>query len=229
MKKLFVLSLLMSFMIPAVAQEKRVVVQTCGSPPATYSPGTPQPATMDTNGNDCANTSGSGGSTTVIGNVGGFDSGSSPVQFATPANSSHAAGVSVGGLFSVPIARTNGGSGGVGNLLFTSSGGSVGSYVVRMWDKNPAATTCTDNSAFAGSNTDNQHLIADPFTITPSAPAVTTGDTNTYTQTSFVPPLSFLNQDTSISKNIYICVVTVATDTADENKPVYVTATGYQN
>lgn len=163
------------------------------------------------------------------GNVGGFDSGSFPIQTATPANSSHSAGTSVGGLFSIPIGRTNGGGGDVQNVIWTSTGGSAGQLLIRMWDKNPTGTTCTDNTAFAESATDDQHLIFNPFTITPAAPASTTGDTNTYGYYAFTPPLSFRNQDGTASKNVYLCAVTVSTDTADENKAVYANAMGAQD
>lgn len=160
-------------------------------------------------------------------NVGGFDSG--PIQASeTPANSSHAAGTSVGGLFTLGVARTNGGSGIITNYAFKSSGGSTGSYVIRIWDKNPSNTTCTDNSAFSGSATDDANLIVPPFTITPAAPASTTGDSNTYaavTQVSW----DYKNADGTASQNVYACAVTVATDTADENKAVYMTVSGPQN
>lgn len=157
-------------------------------------------------------------------NIGGYDTG--PVQVtATPANSSHAAGTSVGGLFTLSLARTSGGSGEITQVLFKSSGASTGQYVVRIWGRNPTNTTCTDNSAFAGSNTDDAQLITPPFSITPAAPAVTTGDANTYA--------SVLNTNygflTSGNTNVYACVVTVATDTADENKAVYVTMDALQN
>ncbi len=161
-----------------------------------------------------------------LGYVGGYDSGAATAT-ATPANSSHAAGQSIGGLFSVAIARTNGGSGIVTQFLWKSTNGSTGSAVVRIWQKSPANTTCTDNSAFVGSDTDDAFLITTPFTITPVAPAVTTGDAATY---AAQPALwDYKNVDTSPGTNLYVCVVTVATDTADDNKLVRVTMSGPQN
>lgn len=163
----------------------------------------------------------------VAANVGGYDSG--PVTAtATPANSSHAAGVSVGGLLSLTVARTNGGSGIVTNFGFKSTGGSTGSYVVRLWDKSPASTTCTDNTAFAGSETDDANLLTPPFTITPAAPGSTTGDAFTYAGVTVVT-WDYKNADTSPSQNLYACLVTVSTDTADENKLVRVMLSGPQN
>lgn len=159
--------------------------------------------------------------------VSGYDSGAI-TQTATPANSSHAAGVSVGGLFSVAVARTNGGSGILTNIGYKSTGGSTGQLVVRIWQKNPANTTCTDNTAFAGSDTDDAFLIAPPFSLTPAAPASTTGDANTYGAIQGIT-WDYKNADTSPGTNLYLCAVTVATDTADENKLVRWTLSGPQN
>ncbi len=164
----------------------------------------------------------------IQGPGGSYDSGSSPVQTATPNNSSHAAGSSVGGLFSIPIARINGGSGIITSFYWASSGGAVTQLLVRLWDVKPASTTCTDQVAYAGNATDDTHLIAQPFTVTPAAPAVTTGDAKTYAGLGGLT-LSYKNQDTSPTKNVYACVTTVTTDTADQNNPVYINLTGIQD
>ena len=113
-------------------------------------------------------------------NVGGYDSG--PISTTcTPANSSHAAGVAVCGLQSVPVARVTGGAGTSTQFALTSSGGFTGSYVVRIWSKQPTNTTCTDNTSFAGNfTTDDAYLVTPPFIVSPIAPSVTTGDANTY-------------------------------------------------
>lgn len=162
-----------------------------------------------------------------IGSVSGFESG--PIQAtATPANSSHAAGTSVGGLFTLSVARINGGSGIITNFSFTSSGASTLAYTVRVWDKSPAATTCTDNSAFAGSLADDANLITPPFTITPFTPVAVTGDANSYAGLSQLS-WDYANADSSPGKNLYVCVVTSATDTVDQNKAVYVKMSGPQN
>jgi len=165
------------------------------------------------------------GNTRVI--AGGYDSGAI-VATATPANSSHAAGTSVGGLFSIALARVNGGSGILTNIGYKSTGASVGQLVVRIWQKNPTGTTCTDNSAFSGSDTDDAFLIAPPFAITPAAPAVTTGDANSYAALQGIT-WDYKNVDTSPGQNLYLCAVTVATDTADQNKLVRWTLSGPQN
>jgi len=148
---------------------------------------------------------------------------------ATPANSSHAAGTSVGGLFTIPLARVNGGSGALTQFAFTSTGASVGQYVVRIWDKQPTSTTCTDNTAFAGNYaTDDANLITPFFTIAPIAVTVTTGDTATYASLTNLN-WDYKNADGTASQNLYVCITTVLTDTADDNHAVRVMLSGPQN
>lgn len=157
----------------------------------------------------------------------GFDSGPITAS-ATPNSSSHAAGSSIGGLLPVPIARINGGSGILTGVNWMSAGGSTGTLVVRIWAKNPVNTTCTDQTAYAGSAVDDAFLVTPPFSITPSAPAVTTGDAKTYAAQTGLS-LDYKNLDTSAGQNLYVCAVTVSTDTADESAKVTVTLSGPQN
>jgi hypothetical protein len=113
------------------------------------------------------------------GDLGGFDSG--PVQVSATVNSSsHSAGQSLGGLITLPVARVAGGSGGLSALAYKSGAGSTGQVVLRIWEKSPANTTCTDNAAFVGSAVDDAFLLIPPVALTPAASAVTTGDANTY-------------------------------------------------
>lgn len=164
---------------------------------------------------------------TAAGGVVGYDSGIISAT-ATPVNSSHAAGTSIGGLFSVALARTAGGSGIITNFNYKSTGGSTGQLVARIWQKNPSSSTCTDNVAFVSSNTDDANLITSPFSITPAAPSVTTGDSATYISIQGVT-WDYKNLDTTPGLNIYICLITVATDTADQNNSVRVQLSGPQN
>lgn len=177
----------------------------------------------------------------------GFESGASSVV-GTPANSSHAAGQAVGpagnltpfnnqgltgtnqsGLFVIPVARVPGGSLIMTQFAMTSSGGSTGQYVVRIWSRLPANTTCIDNTAFVGNfATDDAYLITPPFAVTPAAPAVTTGDSNTYASVT-VQTYDVENTDMPSTRNVYICLQTVSTDTADDNKPMRVMVSGPQN
>lgn len=163
----------------------------------------------------------------LSGSVAGYDSGPI-IATATPTNSSHAAGTSIGGLFSLPLARVAGGSGIITNFAYKSTGGSIGQLVARIWQKNPAATTCADNSPFVGSDADDANLITPPVSITPAAPASTTGDSATYAALSGLT-WDYKNADTTPGQNLYVCLVTVATDTADQNKLVRVTLSGPQN
>jgi hypothetical protein len=246
------LSVLLCAGLSAYAQNSNQgrVVSNCGTAGITYTVGGFGPMTVDTNGNLCFNGSGSGVATVVTGSgtagtpatgvlsiqgitgmfpvtVSGYDSGAITAT-ATPANASHAAGTSVGGLFSIALARVNGGSGILTNIGYKSTGGSTGVLAVRIWQKNPTGTTCTDNTAFVGADADDANLIAPPFSITPSAPASTTGDSATYGQLQTIT-WDYKNSDTSPGQNLYLCAVTVATDTADENKLVRWTLSGPQN
>ena len=173
--------------------------------------------------------SGGGGGGTPI-SVSGFDSGPVPATCTgTPcvANSSHAAGTSVGGLYTMPLARVAGGSGILTGLQYISLGASVGQYVLRAWTKLPQST-CTDNVAFANNAADDPFLLnGTPISLTPAAPAVATGDARTYAPLSVV--WDYKNNDTVPSQNLYFCIQTVLTNTADENSSPELMASGIQN
>jgi hypothetical protein len=138
------------------------------------------------------------------------------------------------GIFVVPIARVNSApSGGlqggqsaiVTQFAMTSSGGSTGQYVVRIWTQPPVNTTCVDNAAFVGNfATDDNYLMTPPFSITPAAPASTTGDSSTYASQT-VQTYDF----ESPQGLAYVCLQTVSTDTADDNKAIRIMMSGPQN
>lgn len=162
--------------------------------------------------------------------TGGGDSGPVSVS-ASPANSSHAAGTSVGGLFTIPIVRTLGGSGIITNFMWKSVAGSTGSAVVRIWSKKPIASNCTDNAAFQGATGDDLYLITPPFSIAPAAPSVTTGDSSTYASVQGVT-WDYANADSvwnAPTVNLYACVVTVSTDSTDGGSTVVIMLSGPQN
>lgn len=165
-------------------------------------------------------------SSQISGGQGTYDSGTVAVA-RTPANSSHASGTSIAGLYAVPVGRISGGSGIITNFGVKSSGGSTGEYVARIWQAKPASTTCTDNVAFASNATDDLALITfAPLAMTPVAPDVTTGDANTYAS---MPSLTLDYKISDQTQNLYVCLVTVATNTADDNAPVTVYLSGPQN
>lgn len=154
--------------------------------------------------------------------VAGVGAHSGPVSaVATPANSSHAAGTSIGGLFQLAL----GDAGIITSFWWKSTGASTGQLLIRIWDKNPVNTTCTDNVAFAGSDVDDANLIAPPFTITPAAPAIATGDAATYAS-QLGMTLDFKTADIVAAHTLYVCPITVGVDTADQNHQVRATISG---
>lgn len=141
----------------------------------------------------------------------------------TPANSSHALGTSVGGVFIIPLGR----HATLAQLSIKSSGGNTASYLVRIWNQYPLST-CTDNVAFLHVAGDYTHsLPGAPFVIIPVAPAATTGDSSTYGTVSLLYP--YTNTDVPATANIYVCLVAVSIDASDANNPVTVQALGWQN
>jgi hypothetical protein len=170
---------------------------------------------------------------------GGYDSGTSPVQTATPANASHAAGQSVGGLFSVPMLRIAGGGGLLEYIPVMSVGGDTPTLQVRAWDRKPtnSAFDCADNAAYAdGSGStggtvgaDQSHMLPGfPQSVTLAAPANTTGDTKTYGVITLLPPISVHNQDASPTADVFICLVATVTYTPG-GAAYYVDAIGPQD
>ena len=196
-------------------------IASCGG--QSLNVGQTMPMTMDLTGDLCTVGGSSSSPTYVTGNVGGFDSGTSPTQTATPANSSHTAGQSVGGLYSIPTARTAGGGGQLEQFMLISVGGDTPTLQVRLWDRKPTNSSfaCTDNAAYAAGSgstggtvpADQAHLLTPPFTVTLAAPGTTTGDAYTYGSYSFVPPLSFKNQDGTTTQNVYACLEATVTYT----------------
>ena len=160
---------------------------------------------------------------------------SGAVSVATPtvANSSHASGTSVGGLLTVPLARIAGGGGLLTQVGWTSVGGHSSAMLVRIWQRLPANTTCKDNTAYVGSTADDQYLVVPPLALTPAAPAPTTGDAKTYATvnpfTSSGAGATFKNSDLAATNNLYVCVVTNATDTADQATQPWITLSGILN
>jgi hypothetical protein len=164
--------------------------------------------------------------------VSGFNSGTSATVTVVVSSGSHAAGSSIGGKIPIPIARVNGGSGVITNFNYVSagsgSGGATTMFVLRAWDKNPTGTTCNDGAAFVSNTVDDGHLLTQPLSFSPQPPASTVGDSKTYVGMSGLT-WDYQNQDTTLSKNVYVCIVTVSADTIDPNNPIYVTLTGPRN
>jgi len=161
-------------------------------------------------------------------NFGGFDSGIVRTS-ATPSSAAHSTGQAVGGLLTIPIARTAGGSGLITSILGWTSWGSTNAYVLRLWQKTPANTTCADGSAFVSSTTDDANLIGGgPTTISFNAPANLTGDAKTYASLTGIT-WDYKNSDTTGSQNVYGCLVTNAADTPGAGATLSLSLSGPQN
>jgi hypothetical protein len=175
----------------------------------------------------------------IVSNVGGYDSGTAPVQTATPVSASHPAGQVVGGLFSVPMLRTAGGSGELEYISIISMGGDATTLQVRAWDRKPtnSAFACSDNAAYAdGSGStggtvgaDQSHMLPGfPQSVLIAAPSNTTGDAKSTGYIAFVPPISVHNGDATPTQDIYVCLQATITFTPAA-AAYYVDAIGPQN
>jgi len=164
--------------------------------------------------------------------AGGYDSGPSvSTALNSVVSASHAGGTSVGGLFTIPLARNSNpaiNSAIITGVQMISTSGSTGTYILRAWSKIPQST-CSDNSAFSINSADDPYLIVGtPALITPTAPANTTGDARTYGSLTGLT-WDFHNADSTPSQNIYACLVTSGTDTADDGGQIRLTFVGPQN
>lgn len=160
--------------------------------------------------------------------VGGFDSGTKAAVSCTGAPTI-SSGQALCNLLQIPLARYAGQSGEIENLLWISAGGDTTAKLVRIWDVQPTHTTCTGGQAFVSNFADDLHLVTPPISLSPSAPAVTTGDAKTYATASFAPPISYANQDASPTAYVYACVTAGASDTADANGQVGLVLSGPRN
>lgn len=144
------------------------------------------------------------------------------------------------GLFIIPIGRIVGGSNIITNFLWKSVNGDTTIKQGRLYSAKPVNTTCNNGSAFVGSDVDDAYLIGPgPFTFTPAAPTVTTGDSATYANLTSLT-WDFHNQDSNPagnavsnailpSINVYLCVIAGASDTLDVSHAVRATLSGPQN
>ena len=198
--------------------------------------GSPFPLTMDLGGALCVHPANTSAAPLY---VAGNESGTAPVQTATPANASHAAGQSVGGLFTIPMLRVAGGGGLLEYIPIMSVGGDPAPLQVSVWDRKPTNSNfaCTDNSAYAdGSGStggtvgaDQSHMLPGfPQSVTLAVPAQTTGDAKSYGVVTLLPPISVKNQDATPSVNLYVCLKAASTYTPG-GAAYYVNAIGPQD
>ena len=129
----------------------------------------------------------------------------------TVANSSHATNVSIGGLMSLGFFRTTSQPSAVlDSISLYFSDAVTTTMTVWVFNANPSASTCTDNSAFVLNSADISKLATAPFTITPAASGGTTSTFGSYTTT-------FSVKNSASATTLYVCVTVGATFTPAAN------------
>ena len=147
---------------------------------------------------------------------------------------SHAAGYSVGGLFTMALPRTAGGSapnGGEGAITVVgvrSTAGNTAGYQVYLFNAKPSsASGCQDNAMFTLAAADALNLIGtSPITLTGAVPS--TVDTASYAYLSGIY-FSYNNTDSPGTANVYGCIVAAATDTTDPGSTIALGLSGPQD
>jgi hypothetical protein len=123
----------------------------------------------------------------------------------TPAvqNAAYSSGNSLGGLQTVQLLRPPQYSGIFTSFQVTSRGGATTAMTIYIFDANPSASTCTDKSAFSLAAADVSKLAMQPFVLTPAV----VGAGTTATTAQQIQAVSIINQDTTRSPNLYVCIV----------------------
>lgn len=138
----------------------------------------------------------------------------------------YAAGEALGGLVTLSMARTNGGSGTLTNLGIQSNSGQTPTLWVYAWSKQPAST-CTDQQPFVMQASDRPYLLPNfPQPVTLSNPG--SWETGTYGLLSDLNS-QFVNHDTSPGKNVYVCLVTATALTPGSTTDLTVNANAIQD
>ncbi len=143
----------------------------------------------------------------------------------TISTSAYTANYAIGGLQSVPMARTTSRPSLILNGIgIFSKGGITASEAVFAFTKSPAST-CTDHAAFVLSSADAPYLIPGfPITLTPAA---TAGTTQTMAGTNVNTTVQ--NSDSPPTLNMYFCWVTIGTPTPPTSTDLIFTYTGLQD
>lgn len=123
----------------------------------------------------------------------------------------YSAGYSEGGLLTVPVARTAGGTGLVDLISLRNANGATNQVYVYLYDKNPSTSTCTDHTTFSETAADAVYRIVPPISLTlGGAPGAWDTKTTASLQNAV---MNFKNQDGTPTINIYACIVTAASVT----------------
>ena len=171
--------------------------------------------------------------------VAGNESGTAPVQTATPANASHTAGQSVGGLFTIPMLRVAGGGGlleysrcHVGWRRHTDVASHASGIASRPTPTSPAPTTRPMRTAPVQRAAQSALTSPTCFRLSAERDAGRTGQYYGRRQDLGVPraspPISVKNQDGTPSVNLYVCLVATTTYTPS-GAAYYVNAIGPQD
>lgn len=116
----------------------------------------------------------------------------------------YASGNAIGGLQKVPLFRNASvvTTGFLDLVQVSSKSGATTAITIYIYDTLPAATTCTDKSAFSEGAADVSKRAVQPFTLTPAA---TPGSSVASAQ--LVQVASVANQDSPTTNFIYVCPV----------------------
>jgi hypothetical protein len=121
----------------------------------------------------------------------------------TVQNAAYSSGNSLGGLQTVKLLRPPQYSGIFTGFQITSKGGATTAMTVYIFDANPSSSTCTDKTAFSLAAADISKLVMQPFVLTPAV----IGAGTTATTAQQIQVVSMINQDTTRSGNLYVCIV----------------------
>jgi hypothetical protein len=143
-----------------------------------------------------------------IGQVGGWNFNTSITP--TVQNAAYSAGNGMGGVQTFSVFRnTTNPHAVLDQLQITSKGGSTVAMTVYAWTKSPS-TTCADKSAMSYNTADNPYLVPGfPVVMTPAV--IGSGTTESFAQQA--GPYSANNQDSTLTTNLYVCIVANATVT----------------
>lgn len=118
---------------------------------------------------------------------------------------------SVGGLFTLAIARTLTPPSGILNRLSVRfSNGNTTAITLFLYSRPPTAS-CTDGATFTEATADAPYRVQDPVSVTPNVPAAGSAAS---TGSLLPSPVSFVNTEVSVpTVNIYGCIVSDGTIT----------------
>ena len=91
-------------------------------------------------------------------------------------------------------------------IQLMSKAGATAPITPYIFDTFPAATTCTDRTAFSLGAADVPSMVMQPTTLTPGAVP-----NASYTEAQITLLISVANQDSPKTRSLYVCLVLGAT------------------